>query len=70
MRHEQSGAASHIIEEDITMLQYHVATLVDNEIPGMPKVLDNTVNFLVVYMYIGSAEGWTSIKVNKAEAEK
>ena len=42
MRHEQSGAASHIIEEDITMLQYHVATLVDNEIPGMPKVFYNT----------------------------
>ena len=39
MRHEQSGAASHIIEEDVTMLQYHVATLVDNEIPGMPKVI-------------------------------
>ena len=38
MRNEQNGAASHIIEEDIKMLQFHVATLVDNELPGMPKV--------------------------------
>lgn len=36
-RNEQSGAAAHIIAENIKMLQYHVATLVDNEIPGVPK---------------------------------
>ena len=38
-RNETNGAASHIIEEDIKMLQFHVATLTDNELPGMPKVL-------------------------------
>lgn len=36
-RNEQSGAAAHIIAENIKMLQYHVATLIDNEIPGVPK---------------------------------
>lgn len=36
-RNEQAGAASHIITENIKMLQYHVATLIDNEIPGVPK---------------------------------
>ena len=38
IKNEQSGAASHIIEEDLKMLQFHVATLFDNELPGMPKV--------------------------------
>lgn len=36
-RNEQSGAAAHIIAENTKMLQYHVATLIDNEIPGVPK---------------------------------
>lgn len=36
-RNELSGAAAHIIAENIKMLQYHVATLIDNEIPGVPK---------------------------------
>lgn len=36
-RNEQSGAAAHIIAENVRMLQYHVATLIDNEIPGVPK---------------------------------
>lgn len=38
IRNEQNGAAAHIIQDDIKMLQFHVATLVDNEIPGLPRV--------------------------------
>ena len=38
IRNEQNGAAAHIIQEDIKMLQFHVATLIDNEIPGLPRV--------------------------------
>lgn len=37
-KNEQNGAAAHIIFEDTKMLQYHCATLVDNEMPGLPKV--------------------------------
>ncbi len=37
-RNEQNGAAAHIIAEDIKMLQYHVATFTDNDMPGLPKV--------------------------------
>lgn len=37
-RNEQNGAAAHIIAEDTKMLQFHVATLVDNDLPGLPKV--------------------------------
>ncbi|KRX96698.1 DNA-directed RNA polymerase II subunit RPB1 [Trichinella pseudospiralis] len=33
----QTGSATHIVAEDIRLLQYHVATLFDNEIPGLPK---------------------------------
>lgn len=37
-RNELNGAAAHIIAEDTKMLQYHVATLIDNEMPGLPRV--------------------------------
>ena len=35
-KNESQGAAAHIIAEDVKLLQYHVATLVDNQIPGLP----------------------------------
>ena len=38
-RNEQNGTAAHIIVEDVKLLQYHVATLTDNDLPGVPKVL-------------------------------
>ncbi|CAF3867330.1 unnamed protein product [Rotaria sordida] len=34
---EQHGEASHIIEKDLQHLQYHCATLIDNNMPGIPK---------------------------------
>jgi DNA-directed RNA polymerase II subunit RPB1 len=34
---ELSGAAAHIINEDVKMLQFHCATLIDNDMPGMPR---------------------------------
>lgn len=37
-RNEQNGTAAHIIAEDIKLLQFHVATLFDNELPGVPRV--------------------------------
>lgn len=36
-KNEAAGAAAHIITENIKMLQFHVATLVDNDMPGMPR---------------------------------
>ena len=38
LRNEQNGAASHIISDDVRLLQFHVATFSDNELPGMPRV--------------------------------
>ncbi len=53
IRNEQNGAASHIIQEDIKMLQFHVATMVDNEIPGLPRVRYNIcTNTLYPFHYI------------------
>ena len=49
LRNEQNGAASHIILEDVRLLQFHVATFSDNELPGMPRV--SVV--LHIYVYIG-----------------
>ena len=34
IRNEQAGAAAHIISENTKMLQFHVATLTDNSMPG------------------------------------
>ncbi|KAK3607289.1 hypothetical protein CHS0354_002914 [Potamilus streckersoni] len=41
-RNEQNGAAAHIIAEDVKMLQFHVATLTDNELPGLPKAVQKS----------------------------
>ncbi|XP_074658521.1 DNA-directed RNA polymerase II subunit RPB1-like [Tubulanus polymorphus] len=41
-RNEQNGAAAHIIAEDVKMLQFHVATMVDNEMPGLPKAVQKS----------------------------
>ena len=44
-RNEQNGAAAHIIAEDTKMLQFHVATLTDNELPGLPRVRSFDLQF-------------------------
>ena len=45
-KNEQNGAAAHIIAEDTRMLQFHVATLTDNELPGLPRVRSNCFVFM------------------------
>ncbi|KAI4497535.1 hypothetical protein M0802_007305 [Mischocyttarus mexicanus] len=42
LRNEQAGAAAHVISENIKMLQFHVATLVDNDMPGMPRAMQKS----------------------------
>ncbi|XP_037788401.1 DNA-directed RNA polymerase II subunit RPB1-like [Penaeus monodon] len=42
LRNEQSGAAAHVIVENIKMLQFHVATMTDNDMPGMPRALQKS----------------------------
>lgn len=34
---QDSGAGAHIIADKVRMLQFHVATLIDNDKPGLPK---------------------------------
>ena len=36
-RQEASGGAAHIISQFADLLQYHVSTFIDNEIPGLPQ---------------------------------
>lgn len=38
IHNEQNGATSHVISEDVKLLQFHVATFSDNELPGIPRV--------------------------------
>lgn len=35
---EANGAAAHVLADDVKLLQYHVATLTDNSVPGLPTV--------------------------------
>ncbi|PSN34781.1 DNA-directed RNA polymerase II subunit RPB1 [Blattella germanica] len=42
IRNEQAGAAAHVISENIKMLQFHVATLVDNDMPGLPRAMQKS----------------------------
>lgn len=37
-RQELNGAPAHIINEFAQLLQFHIATYVDNELPGQPQV--------------------------------
>ncbi|THD24542.1 DNA-directed RNA polymerase II largest subunit [Fasciola hepatica] len=41
-RDEQNGAAAHILAEEIRILQFHVTTLVDNDVPGLPKAIQKS----------------------------
>lgn len=42
LKNEQAGAATHVIIENIKHLQFHVATLVDNDMPGMPRAMQKS----------------------------
>lgn len=37
-KQERGGAPAHIISEFAQLLQFHVATYFDNELPGQPRV--------------------------------
>ncbi|XP_066139223.1 DNA-directed RNA polymerase II subunit RPB1 [Euwallacea fornicatus] len=41
-KNETSGAATHILVENVKMLQFHVATLVDNDMPGLPRAMQKS----------------------------
>jgi len=41
-RQEQQGAAAHVLEEYHDLLQYHVATMYDNELAGLPTSLQRS----------------------------
>ena len=36
-RNAQEGTAATIIAENVKLLQYHVATMIDNDLPGLPR---------------------------------
>lgn len=51
MRNEQSGAAAHVLAVNIRMLQFHVATFVDNDMPGMPKYVKIIYHILLIILF-------------------
>jgi len=48
-RQERNGSPAHIISEFAQLLQFHIATYFDNELPGLPRVLQE---FSIFYGYI------------------
>jgi DNA-directed RNA polymerase II subunit RPB1 len=41
-RQEQQGAADHVLQEMAELLQYHCVTLIDNDLPGIPKSMQRS----------------------------
>ncbi|CAG5111359.1 Oidioi.mRNA.OKI2018_I69.chr2.g5675.t1.cds [Oikopleura dioica] len=41
-RNEASGAAAHILEQGVLELQFHVATMMDNTLPGLPRSMQKS----------------------------
>ncbi|XP_050530949.1 DNA-directed RNA polymerase II subunit RPB1-like isoform X3 [Daktulosphaira vitifoliae] len=39
---EQTGTSNHLLTDNIKMLQYHVATLMDNDLPGLPRAIQKS----------------------------
>lgn len=42
LRNEQAGAAAHILMENVKMLQFHVVTLTDNDMPNLPRAMQKS----------------------------
>jgi DNA-directed RNA polymerase II subunit RPB1 len=38
-KQELNGAPAHIIQEFSSLLQFHISTLMNNELPGQPQVI-------------------------------
>jgi hypothetical protein len=49
-RQERNGAPAHIITEFAQLLQFHIATYFDNELPGQPRV-SNLKDYLLHATY-------------------
>lgn len=41
-RLEQEGAPAHVVDEFETLLQYHIATYMDNDLPGQPQSMQKS----------------------------
>jgi DNA-directed RNA polymerase II subunit RPB1 len=41
-RQEQNGAPQHIISQFTQMLQFHITTMFDNTLPGMPHAFQRS----------------------------
>jgi DNA-directed RNA polymerase II subunit RPB1 len=37
-KQEENGAPAHVIKEFAQLLQFHIATFIDNQLPGQPQV--------------------------------
>lgn len=48
-RQERNGAPAHIITEFAQLLQFHIATYFDNELPGQPRVCEFFMFYVSTY---------------------
>ncbi len=54
-RHETEGSPAHVITEFESLLQYHIATYMDNDIAGLPQSLQKSgrpVYFSILLLYL------------------
>lgn len=48
-RQERNGSPAHIISEFAQLLQFHIATYFDNELPGLPRVLSLYWSYIMFF---------------------
>ncbi len=68
-KNEANGAAAHVLAEDVKLLQYHVATFTDNEIPGLPRVGSSISKLLDEIMFAGDTKIWPPTEINQTASE-
>lgn len=80
-RQERNGAPAHIITEFAQLLQFHIATYFDNELPGQPRVswlkcyvcyLMDTQASLLIFILLkcsGHTAFWKAYQINLQQAE-
>jgi DNA-directed RNA polymerase II subunit RPB1 len=65
IRNEQAGAAAHILSENVKMLQFHVATLTDNDMPGLPRAMQKSgrpLKAIKARLKVSSSQSWAEFR--------
>ena len=66
-RNVSKGSPAHVIAEDVKMLQFHVVTVMDNTLPGIPRTRIGPSGNLIKTMISRQASKFGQIEIKKWE---